>query len=86
MIMEIVKMRPFRWKAVAVYQQRNGPDIERSWMIQELIELHDAIERGPNCAAIKSITITYNGEGEYQLGDEEGDMDAYEGMAEVIKL
>ena len=76
-----------RWKAVAIYRQRNQPDLVRSWMFDEIADLHDAIERGPNFGAVKSITITYQlGEDQYHLGDEPGDMDSPYASAEVLEF
>lgn len=76
-----------RWKAVAIYRQRNQPDLVRSWMFDEIADLHDAIERGPNFGALKSVTITYQlGEDQYHLGDEPGDMDSPYASAEVLEF
>ena len=76
-----------RWKAVAIYRQRNQPDLVRSWMFDEIADLHDAIERGPNFCALKSVTITYQlDEDQYHLGDEPGDMDSPYASAEVLEF
>ena len=80
-------LEKLRWKAVAIYRQRNQPDIVRSWMFDEIADLHDAIERGPNYCALKSVTITYQlGEDQYHLGDEPGDMDNPYASAEVLEF
>jgi hypothetical protein len=76
-----------RWKAVAIYRQRDQPDLVRSWMFDEIADLHDAIERGPNYGALKSVTITYQlGEDQYHLGDDPGDMDSPYASAEVLEF
>ena len=80
-------LEKLRWKAVAIYRQRNQPDLVRSWMFDEIADLHDAIERGPNFGALKSVTITYQlGEDQYHLGDEPGDMDSPYASAEVLEF
>lgn len=48
-----------RWTAVVTYRTNNGPvDVEHE--IEELEDLHDLIERGPDWNTIVSIVITYN--------------------------
>lgn len=80
-------LEKLRWKAVAIYRQRNQPDLVRSWMFDEIADLHDAIERGPNFGALKFITITYQlGEDQYHLGDEPGDMDSPYASADVLEF
>ena len=80
-------LEKLRWKAVAIYRHRNQPDLVRSWMFDEIADLHDAIERGPNFGALKSVTITYQlGEDQYHLGDEPGDMDSPYASAEVLEF
>lgn len=46
-----------RWKAVATYRTEHGNvDVEHSF--EELEELHDLIERGPDWNALVNIVIT----------------------------
>ena len=50
-------MSQARWKVVATYRSENGPvDIQHD--IEELDELADLIERGPDWGAIEDIRIT----------------------------
>lgn len=46
-----------RWKAVATYRTENGP-IEVEHEFEELFELHDLIERGPDWDTIIDIKVT----------------------------
>jgi len=48
-----------RWKAVAEYRSRAGiVDVE--YAVEELEELHDLIERGPDWNTLIKITVTFN--------------------------
>lgn len=48
-----------RWHAVALYQTQSGPvDVHHD--VEELEELQDLIERGPNWYALIEIRITLN--------------------------
>lgn len=48
---------PLRWKAVATYRTANGPvDVEH--FFEELEELHDLIEAGPDWNALVDIRVT----------------------------
>jgi hypothetical protein len=50
----------FRWHAVAVYQTDAGVvDVEHDF--DELVELHNLIERGPDCRSLLGVTVTYVG-------------------------
>lgn len=85
--MSLVVLEKLRWKAVAVYRQRNQSDLTRSWMFGEIADLHDAIECGPNYGALKSVTITYQlGNDDYHLGDEPCDMDNQYPAADVVEF
>ena len=45
-----------RWKATLIYRTDNGPvDVEHTF--EELEELHDIVERGPDWNCIEDITI-----------------------------
>ncbi|PVE57189.1 hypothetical protein [Rhizobium rhizogenes] len=47
-----------RWKAVAEYRSQAGiVDVEHA--IEELEELHDLIERGPDWNTLVKITVTF---------------------------
>lgn len=49
-----------RWRVVCVYRSEVGPvDVEH--FIEELCELDDLIERGPNFYAIDHIRIEHTG-------------------------
>lgn len=49
-------MEPKRWKAIVAYRCDDARQIYR---FEELRELHDLIEDGPNFQGIESIVITY---------------------------
>lgn len=52
------EVKPTRWKAVAEYRSRAGiVDVEHA--IEELDELHDLIERGPDWNTLIKITVTF---------------------------
>lgn len=54
----MVTIQGLRWNAVVVYKTKNGPvDVEHHF--EELYELDDLIERGPDYRAIVSISIRY---------------------------
>jgi len=46
-----------RWHAVAIYRTEGGP-VAAEHRFEEIEELHDIIERGPDWNCITSITIT----------------------------
>lgn len=48
-----------RWKAEITYRRDTGYDV-RMCSFEELDELHDIVERGPNFYAIESIVVTIN--------------------------
>lgn len=48
-----------RWKAVATYRSDAGP-IDIEWDIEELEELQDLVERGPDWNCLVDIRITLN--------------------------
>lgn len=50
----------FRWHAVAVYQTPHGV-IDVEYDFDELVELHNLIERGPDCGSLVGVTVTYVG-------------------------
>lgn len=46
-----------RWKAIVSYRTENGiVDVE--YLLQEIVELQDIIERGPDWNALHNIKIT----------------------------
>ena len=48
---------PLRWKAVATYRTNNGPvDVEH--FFEELEDLHDLIEAGPDWNTLVDIRVT----------------------------
>jgi hypothetical protein len=49
----------FRWLAVVTYRSESGP-IHVDHHFQELEELHDLIERGPDWNTIENIVIRLN--------------------------
>lgn len=50
-------MSGFRWRAIATYRSSNGP-VDVIHEFDELEELHDLIERGPDWNALQDIRIT----------------------------
>ncbi len=48
-----------RWAATITYKTDNGP-LEVDHVFQELEDLHDLVERGPNFFAIEKIVVTIN--------------------------
>lgn len=48
-----------RWRAVVTYFSEDG-NVDVEHFIEELADIHDVIERGPNWYAIKDIVITLN--------------------------
>lgn len=50
----------FRWHAVAVYQTPAGV-VDVEYDFDELVELHNLIERGPDCGSLIGLTVTYVG-------------------------
>lgn len=48
-----------RWKAVIEYNSANGP-IETTHYLEELIELHMLMERGPDWNTLEKCTLTLN--------------------------
>lgn len=46
-----------RWKVVATYRSEAGP-IDVTHEVEELFEVHNLIERGPDWNALASIRIT----------------------------
>jgi hypothetical protein len=51
--------RDFRWLAVVTYRGESGP-IEVDHYFEELGELHDLIERGPDWNTIETIVVRLN--------------------------
>lgn len=49
-----------RWIAVITYRRRGGFVSAKAWPMEELEELQDIVERGPNWNAIESIAIRLN--------------------------
>lgn len=47
-----------RWKAVIWYQTDSGEPLDVEHGIEELEELHDIVERGPDWNTILYITVT----------------------------
>ena len=45
-----------RWKAVVLYRTIAGP-VSVEYSFEELEELHDIIERGPDWNAVMAITV-----------------------------
>jgi hypothetical protein len=52
----------FRWLATATYRSERGP-IEVDHAFEELEELHDLIERGPDWNTIETIIVRLNPRG-----------------------
>lgn len=50
---------PLRWRAVITYRTENGP-VEVDHHFDELAELHDLVERGPDWNSIIRITVNLN--------------------------
>jgi hypothetical protein len=48
-----------RWRAVATYLSEKG-DVDVEHFLEELADIDDVIERGPNWYALKDIVITLN--------------------------
>ncbi len=48
-----------RWKAVVTYFSESG-DVDVEHFLEELADIHEVVERGPNWYAIKDIVITLN--------------------------
>ena len=49
-----------RWIAVVTYRSQELGDIEVQHHFEELEELHDIVERGPDWNAIRDIKVTLN--------------------------
>lgn len=48
-----------RWKVIAVYRSENGPvDVEH--FVEELEDIQEIIERGPDWNCLTSLSITLN--------------------------
>jgi hypothetical protein len=58
----------FRWLAVVTYRAEVGP-VEVDHHLEELEELQDLIERGPDWNTIISIVVTLNPERAVYPGD-----------------
>jgi hypothetical protein len=84
--MNIETLPKTRWQAVATYRQAGGPDFVRRWQFDEITDLHDAIERGPNFCAIKHIVITYAKGDEFHVDLTQDDMDSPFPSADVIEF
>ncbi|MER8370388.1 hypothetical protein [Mesorhizobium sp. M1378] len=48
-----------RWKAVLVYAHQNGP-IAIEHFLEEISELHNVIEHGPDWNSLITCTVTIN--------------------------
>lgn len=48
-----------RWKAVLVYHHQNGP-ITIEHFFEEVSDLHDIIEHGPDWNSLVTCTVTIN--------------------------
>ncbi|TIM38705.1 MAG: hypothetical protein E5Y55_32940 [Mesorhizobium sp.] len=48
-----------RWKAVLVYDHQNGP-ITIEHFLEEISELHNVIEHGPDWNTLITCTVTIN--------------------------
>lgn len=54
-----MKSSPARWHARVTYRTRRGPLIV-DHDVEELYELHDLVERGPDWATIENVYVTYS--------------------------
>jgi hypothetical protein len=62
-----------RWKAVLIYHHENGP-ITIEHFFEEISELHNIIEHGPDWNTLVTCTVTINRPdgGEEQNSEEKG--------------
>lgn len=59
-----------RWKARFVYRMTETEKVDVEHFIEEIDDLGDLVERGPDWNAIESITITLNRRAAYSTMEE----------------
>lgn len=66
-VLEKPEANTARWKAVIWYATESGDPLDVEHGIEELEQLHDIVERGPDWNTILYITVTLDRKSEHGL-------------------